>query len=94
MGLSAAERDFHIRATAALKSFLPPAPAGENIRSQDIVTDPKGIQACKGEKKPGDFPVQVQRRYIWPDPRKNSADTAVALELVINASSFARAELF
>ena len=90
VGLSAAERDFHIRATAALKSFLPPAPAGENIRSGDSVTDPNGIQACKGEKKPGDFSVQVQRKYIWPDPKKNSADTAVTLELVINASSFGK----
>ena len=90
VGLSAAERDFHIRATAALKSFLPPAPAGENIRSSDSVTDPNGIQACKGEKKPGDFSVQVQRKYIWPDPKKHSADTAVTFDLVINARSFGK----
>jgi hypothetical protein len=90
VGLTAAERDFHVRATAALKSFLPPAPAGENIRSGDTVTNPNNIQACKGEKKPGDFSVQVQRKYIWPDPKKNSADTAVTLDLVINASSFGK----
>jgi hypothetical protein len=90
VGLTAAERDFHNRATAALKSFLRPAPAGENIRVSDSVPDAQGIQACKGEKKPGDFTVQVLRKYIWPDPKKNSADTAVTLELSINTSSFGK----
>jgi hypothetical protein len=88
VGLSPAERDFHVRANAALKSFLRPAPAGENIRAADTVTDPQGIQACKGEKKPGDFTVRVQRKYIWPDPKKHSADTVITLELAINMQSF------
>lgn len=87
--LSAAERDFYLRANAALKSFLPPAPEGENIRSHDRITDPQGIQVCKGDK-PGDFTVQVQRRYVWPDPRKHSADTVVVMDLSINTRSFGK----
>jgi hypothetical protein len=90
VGLSPAERDFHVRANAALKSFLRPAPAGENIRSEDSMTDPRGIQACKGEQKPGDFTVRVQRMYVWPDPKKHSADTVITLELVINTQSFGK----
>jgi hypothetical protein len=90
VSLSPAERDFHVRANAALNSFLRPAPAGENIRSQDSMTDPQGIQVCKGDKKPGDFTVRVQRQYVWPDPKKHFADTAITLELVINTQSFGK----
>ncbi len=88
VGLSAQERDFHLRANAVLKSFLRRAPEGENIRSSDQVADPAHIQACKGEKKPGDFTVAVSRKYIWPDPKKHSADTAITLSIAINVRSF------
>ena len=86
--LSAQERDFVLRASAALKSFLRPAPGTEPIRTSDSVTDPAGIQACKGEKKNGDFDVSVSRKYIWPDPKKHSADTAITLHIAINVRSF------
>ena len=88
VGLNAAERDFYNRANSALKSFLPPAPPGENTWSADSMTAPQSINVCKGDKKPGDFTVEVQRKYIWPDPKKHFADTAVILALSINARSF------
>ncbi len=86
--LSPQERDFVIRASAALQSFLRPAPSSEPIRTSDSVTDPAGIQACKGEKKDGNFDVSVSRKYIWPDPKKHSADTAITMHIAINVRSF------
>lgn len=88
IGLSATERDFYLRADAALKSFLRPAPAGENIRTGDSGSSPDGIRVCKGEKKPGNFVVGVQRKYIWPDPAKRSADAVVTLTLQMNTEKF------
>ncbi len=88
VGLNAAERDFYNRANGALESFLPPAPAEENLWSADGMTNPENINVCKGDKKPGDFTVEVQRKYVWPDLKKHFADTVVTLTFSINARSF------
>lgn len=87
--LSAQERDFILRANAALKNFLPAAPSAEGLRSSDSETNPGHFNACKGEKKTGDFSVDVSRKFIWPDPRKHSADTSVTVSFAINVKSFA-----
>ena len=86
--LNAQEREFYLRANAALKSLLRPPPAVERIRFDDSITDPSQIEVCKGDKKPGDFTVGVRRIYVWPDPKGNAADTAVTLQLAINVRSF------
>ncbi len=87
--LSAQERDFMLRANAALKTFLPAAPSAEGLRSADSETKPDHFNACKGEKKIGDFTVGVSRKYIWPDPRKHFADTSVTVSFTMNVKSFA-----
>lgn len=86
--LSAQERDFYMRANAVLKSFLRPAPSVERIRSDDSVTDPAQLSSCKGDKKVGDFTPEVSRKYIWPDPKGNAADTVITLTIAINVRSF------
>ena len=87
--LSAQERDFILRANAALKNFLPAAPSAEGLRSSDSETNPGHFNACKGEKKTGDFHVEVSRHYIWPDPKKHFADTSVTVKFAMNVKSFA-----
>jgi hypothetical protein len=86
--LSAQERDFYLRANAVLKSLLRPAPQADKLRANDSVTDPGDIQTCKDDKKLGDFTVGVSRKYIWPDPKGNMADSVVTLNLAINATKF------
>ncbi len=86
--LNAQEKAFYSRANAALISLLRPAPASEKIRTVDASTNPSDIETCKGDKKSGDFVVHVSRKYIWPDPKGNSADTAITLQLAINVTKF------
>lgn len=56
---TAAEIDFHARATAALLAALPPVPAGGSLQNDDRVTTLG--QQCKGTS--GDFTVEVSRWY-------------------------------
>ena len=88
--MTAAEKDFYVRADAALKSFLPPKPQAEDIRvfGKDETRDPKSINWCAGKKVAGGFNVWVHREYIWPDIKKFGADAVVLLTLTINAKSF------
>lgn len=86
--LSAQEKDFYLRANAVLKSLLRPAPQADKLRASDSVTDPGDIETCKADKKQGDFTVGVSRKYIWPDPKGNMADSVVTLNLAINATKF------
>ena len=87
--LSAPERDFMLRANAALKTFLPAAPSAEGLRASDSDTNPDQHEVCKGEKKQGNFTVSVSRKFIWPDPRKHSADTVVTVNFAMNVKNFA-----
>lgn len=86
VGLTADERDFFRRAQAALVSLLPPAPVAERLWSKDHLDAER--QVCVGDKKPGDFSVAVERKYVWPDPDNGSADATVTAKLTINAPSF------
>lgn len=88
VSLNAQESDFYLRANAVLKSFLLPAPSNESIRTDDYETSPENIEVCEGSKKDGDFTVEVSRKYVWPDPKMNSADTAITLKIAINVPSF------
>ncbi len=87
--LNAQERDFILRVNAALKNFLPTAPVAEGLRTGDTETNPGHFNVCKGEKKAGNFSVVVSRKYIWPDPKKHSADTSVTVSIAVNVKSFA-----
>ena len=87
--LNAQERDFILRANATLKNFLPAAPVAEGLRTGDTETNPGHFNVCKGEKKAGNFSVEVSRKYIWPDPKKHSADTAVTVSIAVNVKGFA-----
>ncbi len=87
--LSAPERDFMLRANAALKTLLPSAPSAEGLRASDADTNPDQFNVCKGEKKQGDFTVRVSRKFIWPDPKKHSADTVVTVNFAMNVKNFA-----
>ena len=88
--MTAAEKDFYVRADAALKSFLPPKPQAEDIRifGKDETIDPESINWCAGKKVAGEFSVGVNRQFIWPDVTKFGPDAVVSLRLTINAKSF------
>lgn len=88
VGLTPQEKDFYQRANAALKSLLRTPPVADKLWSSDSVTDPGQIEVCKTDKKPGNFTVTVSRKYVWPDPKGNMADSVVTLSLAINADKF------
>ena len=88
VGLTPQEKDFYQRANAALKSLLRTPPVADKLWSSDSVTDPGQIEVCKSDKKPGNFSVTVSRKYVWPDPKGNMADSVATLSLTINAEKF------
>ncbi len=88
VGLTPPERDFYLRANAALKALLPPQPVADGIWHADTLNESGQMEVCKGDKKPGNFSPVVSRKYVWPDPKKNMADAVVTLSLTINAPTF------
>lgn len=88
--LSAPERDFILRANAALKTLLPAAPSAQGLRASDSETS-TDYEVCKGEKKQGNFTVGVSRKFIWPDPKKHGADAVVTVSFAMNVKDFAPA---
>lgn len=88
VGLTPQEKDFYQRANAALKSLLRPPPVADKLWSSDSAVDPGQIEVCKSDKKPGNFSVSVSRKYVWPDPKGNMADSVVTLNVAMNVEKF------
>lgn len=88
VGLTPPERDFYLRANAALKSLLPPRPVADGLWHADTANESGQIEVCKSDKRQGNFSPVVKRKYVWPDPKKNAADSVVTLILTINAPKF------
>jgi hypothetical protein len=64
---SAAELEFHRRASAALAAALPMPPAGAQVEGQrnNFESKPTIGVLCR-EQKLGDFKIEVSRRYVLP----------------------------